>query len=107
MDILKLTDTTFEQEVLKSDVPILVDFWADWCTPCHMVAPIIEEISREHEGKIKVGKLDVDENAKTAVTYGIMSIPTIILFKNGKPEKTFIGVQPKEKFKKGIEEVLG
>lgn len=107
MAVLKITDDLFEQEVLKSSVPYLIDFWADWCMPCRMVGPIVEELAGEYEGKIKVGKMNVDENAKTPSMFGIMSIPTLILFKNGKPAKTLVGVQPKDSFKQVIEEVLG
>lgn len=101
-----LTDGSFEQEVLKSSIPVLVDFWAEWCQPCHMVAPIIEELGKEYEGKIKVGKLNVDENAKTPSAYGVMSIPTIIIFNNGEPLKTMIGVQSRDNFKNNIEATL-
>lgn len=106
MAALHFTDGNFEQEVLKSDVPVLVDFWASWCMPCQMVGPVIEELSGEYEGKVKVGKLNVDENPQTPSSFGIMSIPTIILFKDGEPKKTLIGVQPKETFKQVIEESL-
>jgi len=102
MNILTLTDNTFEKEVLQSDIPVLVDFWAEWCQPCKMVGPIVEEVAREYSGKIKVGKVNVDENTKTPSDYGIMSIPTLVIFKNGKPEQTMVGVQPKEVFKKTI-----
>ncbi len=107
MDVATFTDASFEQEVLKSDTPVLVDFWAEWCQPCHMVAPVVDEIAKEYAGKIKVGKVNVDENANVPGNFGIMSIPTIMLFKNGKPEKTMVGVQSKETFKKNIDEVLG
>lgn len=106
MDVASYTDATFEKEVLKSDMPVLVDFWAEWCQPCHMIAPIVDEIAKEYAGKIKVGKVNVDENANVPGNYGIMSIPTIMVFKNGKPERTMVGVQGKEAFKKNIEEVL-
>src|SRR3989344_2507722 len=99
MNILTLTDNTFEKEVLQSDIPVLVDFWAEWCQPCKMVGPIVEEVAMEYSGKIKVGKVNVDENTKTPSDYGIMSIPTLVIFKNGKPEQTMVGVQPKEVFK--------
>ena len=103
---LILTDDTFGQEVLKSDIPVMVDFWAEWCAPCKIISPLIEELGRDYEGKIKVGKMNVDEHAKTPATYGIMSIPTIILFKGGEPTETIIGVQPKENFKKSIDAAL-
>lgn len=107
MDVATFTDASFEQEVLKSEMPVLVDFWAEWCQPCHMVAPVVDEIAKEYAGKIKVGKVNVDENANVPGNFGVMSIPTIMLFKNGKPEKTMVGVQSKETFKKNIDEVLG
>lgn len=101
-----LTDDNFEEEVLKSPVPVLVDFWAEWCTPCHMLNPIISEIEKEYDGKIKVGKMNVDENVKTPSTFSIMSIPTVIVFKGGKPTATSVGVQPKDVFKKSLDEAL-
>ena len=103
---LVFTDQNFGQEVLQSRIPVVVDFWAPWCGPCKVVSPIIEELAREYEGKVKVGKLNVDENQMMASEYGIMSIPSIVFFKNGKPVKTMIGAQSKENFKKGIEETL-
>ena len=80
---LTLTNESFENEVLHSDIPVIVDFWASWCGPCRMVAPIIEELAREYSGKAKVGKVNVDEEAELAVKYGIVSIPTVLIFKNG------------------------
>lgn len=106
MGQLTVTDQNFEAEVLKSNIPVLVDFWAPWCGPCRIVGPIIEELAKEYAGKIKVGKLNVDDNPQTAGNYNVLSIPTIMLFKNGKPVKTMVGAQGKENFKKGIEEVL-
>lgn len=106
MDELILTDDNFEKEVLKSELPVLVDFWASWCMPCRMVGPIVEDLAKDYAGKIKVGKMNVDENSKTPSSYGIMSIPTLILFNKGNPQKTLIGVQPKEEFKKAIDEIL-
>ena len=91
---LEFTDANFQKEVLESDVPVLVDFWAEWCAPCLMLEPIIEEISREYKDKIKVGKLDVDKNPNTAVKFGIRSIPSLLFFKNGKVEEQIIGYQP-------------
>lgn len=99
-----ITDQTFEQEVLKSDIPVLVDFWADWCMPCRIVSPVVEELGKEYEGKAKVVKLNVDDNPDTASKYNVMSIPTLIVFKNGQPVKTVIGAQPKENIEKAIEE---
>lgn len=93
---LKLTDQNFDKEVLKSELPVLVDFYADWCGPCQMMGPVIEEIAKELEGKVKVGKLNVDENQQTAGQYGVMSIPTLIFFKEGKVSKTIVGFRSKE-----------
>ena len=97
-----VTDETFNQEVLKSDTPTLVDFWAVWCGPCRMVAPVVDEIAREQAGKLKVMKLDVDENQNTAMAYGVMSIPTLILFKNGQPVERIVGFRPKGDMNKKI-----
>lgn len=107
MAVLKLTDDSFEGDVLKSEVPVLVDFWAEWCTPCHMLTPIIDELEKEYEGKVKFGKMNVDDNVKTPSTFAIMSIPTVIVFHNGKPLATTVGVQSKDVFKKNIDEALG
>lgn len=96
MDIKHLTDTNFDTEVLKSDVPVLVDFWAEWCGPCRMIAPIIEEVARDMEGKLKVCKVNVDEADKLAAQFSIMSIPTLLLFKKGEVVNQFVGVMPKE-----------
>ena len=103
---ITFTDANFDQEVLQSKIPVVVDFWAIWCQPCRIVSPIIEELAKEYEGKVKVGKLNVDENQQTSGKYGIMSIPSILIFKNGNPVKTIIGAQGKEKYKKEIEETL-
>ncbi len=91
------TDATFETEVLKSELPVLVDFWAPWCGPCLMVAPALEEVAEAHKGKLKVVKVNVDENATTSQTYGIMAIPTLILFKGGELKEKAVGVLPKDK----------
>ena len=102
-----VTDETFNQEVLKSNTPTLVDFWAVWCGPCRMVAPVVDEIAREQAGKLKVMKLDVDENQNTAMVYGVMSIPTLILFKNGQPVERIVGFRPKGDMEKKILPHLG
>jgi thioredoxin 1 len=90
-----VTDGTFQKDVLQSSEPVLVDFWATWCQPCRMVAPVVEEIASENTGKLKVLKLDVDENQNTAMQYGVSSIPTLILFKDGEPAARLIGAKPK------------
>jgi thioredoxin 1 len=102
---LTLTDQDFEAQVLKSDVPVLVDFWAEWCHPCRIVGPIIEELATEYTGKLKVGKVDVDKN-QVAGNYGIMSIPSVLLFKNGKVVATLVGAQSKDNYKKEIDSAL-
>jgi thioredoxin len=99
------TDDNFEQEVLKSDKPVLVDFWASWCGPCQIMGPIIEELAEELKDKFLIGKLNVDENRETAAKFGIMSIPTLIIFKDGKEAKQLIGVQAKESLKEELEKV--
>ena len=90
------TDANFEEEVLKSDKPVLIDFWAVWCGPCRMIAPIVEELATEYEGKVKIGKLDVDSNQQTSIKFGVRSIPTILIFKNGEIKETIIGAVPKK-----------
>ena len=92
---IKLTDQNFEQEVLRADMPVLVDFWASWCGPCQMLAPVIAEIAEEYAGKVKVGKVNVDEQPNLANRYGIASIPTVMLFKNGEVVSTSLGYRPK------------
>ncbi len=93
---LKLSSENFKEEVLNSEKPVLVDFYADWCGPCNAMAPVIEELAKELEGKAKVGKINVDENSDIAVEYNVMSIPTLIIFKNGKEEKRLVGLRDKE-----------
>lgn len=93
----EVTDTTFEEVVLKSELPTVVDFWAVWCGPCKMIAPVLEEIANEYEGQLQVAKLDVDHNNQSAMQYGVMGIPTLILFKDGQPVERIVGFMPKEK----------
>lgn len=102
---MQFTDENFEQEVLKSDKPVLVDFWAVWCGPCQMMGPIVEELAEEVKDKYKIGKMNVDENRETAAKFGIMSIPTLIIFKDGKVVKQLVGVQAKENLKEELEKI--
>lgn len=93
---LEVTDNTFEQEVLQSTLPVLVDFWAVWCGPCKAIAPVVEELAGEYEGKLKVMKLDVDENPRVPTNYGVQSIPTLLIFKDGHPAERVVGAVPKK-----------
>ena len=101
-----LTDKNFKTEVLDSKTPVLVDFWAEWCAPCRMVAPVVEKIAKDYAGKLKVGKLNVDDNSETPQHYGIQGIPTLILFKDGKVANQIVGFQPEQKLKNVIDSVL-
>jgi thioredoxin 1 len=105
-DTLTFTDTTFDKDVLASDVPVLVDFWAEWCGPCRMMGPTIDQVATEYSGKIKVGKVDVDSNQQTASRYGIRGIPTLLLFKDGKIVEQKVGAIGKPEFLKMLEKHL-
>jgi thioredoxin 1 len=102
-----VTDSTFDEVVLKSANPVLVDFWATWCRPCQMVAPILEELTVEYGDKLTIAKLDVDQNQQTAQKYRVMSIPTMIIFKNGQPVSNIVGFKPKDKLKEDLDAALG
>ena len=106
-NVLELTDENFEQEVMQSDQPALVDFWAEWCMPCKMLAPTIDEIAADYAGKIKVGKVDTDAARDTAMKFGISAIPTLLLFKGGQVVKKFVGLQQKADLAAAIDEALG
>jgi len=105
-DLLQITDQNFETEVLKSDKPVLIDFWAQWCGPCRMIAPIVEELASEYNGKLKVAKLDVDAYGSIAQQYKILSIPTVMIFKDGKVASQIVGAVPKKDLVKHVEKVL-
>ena len=106
MKPIKLTDTTFETEVLKSDKPVLVDFWAEWCGPCKMIAPIVEELASEYNGTLKVGKVDVDANPQVSMQFGIRSIPTLLIFKNGRVVEQVVGAVPKRTLNERVQKHL-
>ena len=103
---IEVTDATFEDEVVKSDTPVLVDFWADWCAPCKMIAPIVEELADEFDGKVKFTKLDVDSNPRSATNYGIRGIPTLLIFSGGEPVDQVVGAVPKSVLKRRLEEAV-
>ncbi len=104
--VLEITDAMFEQEVLKSEIPVMVDLWAVWCGPCKMIHPIFEEMAAEYEGRAKMVKLDVDKNRETALKYGIRNIPTVLFFKNGEVADKQVGAVPKKKFVEKLEAIL-
>ncbi len=104
---VSVDDSNFEQTVLHADSPVVVDFWATWCRPCLMVAPILDDLSEEYSGRISFVKVDVDQNPKTATRYSIMSIPALLIFKNGEPISHIVGFRPKEELKRSLEGILG
>lgn len=101
-----VTDADFETEVLKSEVPVLVDFWATWCGPCRLVAPIVDELAKDYDGRVKFVKVNTDENITTAATYGIRSIPTLLVFRDGKPVDQIIGFKPKSELGRLLEQAI-
>jgi thioredoxin 1 len=103
---VNVTDGTFEDEVIGSDVPVLVDFWADWCAPCKIIAPIVEELAGEYDGKVKFAKLDVDTNPRVATQYGIRSIPTLLIFSGGSPVDQVVGAVPKSTLKGRLDKAI-
>jgi thioredoxin 1 len=105
--ILEVTDANFDQDVLKSDQPVLVDFWAAWCGPCRALAPIVDELAKDYHGKIKVGKMDVDCNSATPMRYGVRGIPTLLVFKGGQVKEQIVGYVPKETIQKAIDKHVG
>ena len=104
---LEVKDSDFDQNVLQSAMPVLVDFWAPWCGPCRAVGPIVEELANDYEGKVAFAKVNVDENPQTANKYGVRSIPTLLLFQEGKPMKQLVGLQPKKELKEILDTALG
>ena len=103
---VSIDDSNFEQMVLQAEKPVLVDFWAAWCAPCLMVAPVLDELSDEYNGRVSFVKVDIDQNPKTAAKYSIMSIPTLLIFKNGEPISHIVGVRPKGELKQSLDAVL-
>lgn len=106
MGTINVSDTSFESEVISSEQPVLVDFWAEWCAPCKMIAPIVEELSNEYQGQVKFTKVDVDENSEVAQKYGVRGIPTLLLFNNGAPVDQLVGALPKKTIKDKLENLL-
>jgi len=103
---LAFTDTNFQEKVLKNTLPVVVDFWAEWCPPCKMITPHIDELAQEYEGKVAIGKMNADENTIVPGQYNVMSLPTVLIFKDGKPIQSLIGAQSKQTFKSAIEKVF-
>lgn len=107
MGLKHVTDADFEQNVLQADKPVLVDFWAAWCNPCQMIAPVVEQLAEEYKDQMSVAKLDVDTNQRTAMTYGVQSIPTLIIFKDGKELKRLVGFLPKDRLAGEVKRAIG
>ncbi len=105
-NVLELTDENFQEQVLDTDMPALVDFWAEWCMPCKMIAPTVEELAEEYAGKVRIGKVDTDQSQQIAMKFGISAIPTLILFKNGEMVNKFVGLQQKADLKAALDEAL-
>lgn len=105
-ELLEVSDETFDAEIINSELPVMVDFWAEWCGPCRMVSPVVEELAKEYEGKIKVAKMDVDQNRQTPARFGIRNIPTLIFFKGGDVAQTIIGAQPKSSIEEQLKKLL-
>ncbi|MEN6458608.1 MAG: thioredoxin [Thermoguttaceae bacterium] len=105
-NIREISDQDFQNEVLQSAEPVLVDFWAPWCGPCRMIAPIVEELARDNQGTLKVAKVNIDDSPNTAATFGVSSIPTLMIFKGGEVADRFVGVQPKKRLQDAIDEAL-
>ena len=105
-DLLQVTDGNFDEEIVKADLPAMVDFWAEWCGPCKMVGPTVEELAKEYEGKIKIAKMNVDENRETPAKFGIRNIPTLILFKDGEVAQTIVGAHPKSHLEEELKKLL-
>ena len=104
-DVLEFTDSNFDSDVIQADLPVLVDFWAEWCQPCHMLTPTIEALAGEYKGRVKVGKVDTDTNRDTSIKFGISAIPTIILFQDGEVVKKFVGLTSKDQFEAALNEL--
>ncbi len=105
-EMFEVTDENFNTEIMNSDIPAVVDFWAEWCGPCRMVSPVVEELANDYKGKIKVAKMDVDKNRETPTRFGIRNIPTLIFFKGGEVTQTIVGVQPKSQIEEEIKKLL-
>ncbi len=103
-NVAEISDSTFQAEVLKSEVPVLVDFWAPWCGPCRMIAPMVEELAVENQGGLKVAKVNIDDNPEAAQNYGVSSIPTLVIFKGGREVTRFVGVKPKSVYQEHIDQ---